>query len=90
MRTIALVISLAFSSIIYSQVNIIPQPAEMQCGKRHLHSLKQPVDFIYNVRCILKDHAVDFFNDYLKRFYNVTQFKEGDTHSYGFPADNIY
>ena len=84
MRTIALVISFVFSSIIYSQVNIIPQPAEMQVGNGTF-TLKQPVGFIHGSNT--PDQPVDYFKNYLKEYYNVTEFKEGSEHSYGFPAE---
>ena len=74
MRTIALVISFVFSSIIYSQVNIIPQPAEMQVGNGTF-TLKQPVGFIHGSNT--PDQPVDYFKNYLKEYYNVTEFKEG-------------
>ena len=85
MRTIGLVSCLILNSIIYSQVNIIPQPAEMKIGKGSF-TLKQPIGFIYNAP-VPGDHGVKFFKDYVKKFYNVTDFKEGSEHSYGFPSE---
>jgi hypothetical protein len=85
MRTIGLVSCLILNSIIYSQVNIIPQPAEMKIGKGSF-TLKQPIGFIYNAP-VPGDHGVKFFKDYVKKFYNVTDFKEGSEHGYGFPSE---
>ena len=84
MRTIALAICLVFTSVIYSQVNIIPQPAEMKV-ENGTFAFKQPVGFIHGSDT--PDQPVDFFKDYLKEYYNVTEFKEGSEHSYGFPAE---
>ena len=85
MKSIALVIALAVSSFICAQINIIPQPAEMQVGNGTL-SFSQPVVFIYNDG-IPGNHGVNFFKDYLKKYYNVTEFKEGSEHSYGLPNE---
>jgi hexosaminidase len=67
MRTFALIISLAFSTIIYSQLNIIPQPAEMNLGKG-THSFKTPLQIVYDEPA---KRSAEFLADYLKRFYNV-------------------
>ncbi|HEU4861848.1 MAG TPA: family 20 glycosylhydrolase [Chitinophagaceae bacterium] len=85
MRTMALMISLAFTSVIYSQVDIIPLPAEMNVGNGYF-AFKQPVGIIYNA-AVPGNHGVKFFKDYLKEFYDITEFKEGTEHSYGFPAE---
>lgn len=84
MRTIALILSLVFSPIIYSQVDIIPQPAEVTNGIGSF-VLKQPVGFIHGSDT--PDQPVEFFKEYLSKYYNVTEFKEGTEHSYGFPAE---
>jgi hexosaminidase len=66
------------------QISIIPQPTIVKPGKGFL-TIKQPLGFIYN------DNAphdyVSFFKDYLKQYYKISQFKEGDTHSYGMPTE---
>jgi len=84
MKSIALVIALSFSSFIYSQLNIIPQPAEVKV-ENGTFTLKQPVGFIFFGD--VGQQGVNFFKDYLKKYYNVTDFREGTEHSYGFPSE---
>src|SRR6185436_661393 len=86
MKSIALIIALAVSSFIYSQLNIIPQPAEIKVGTG-TYILKQPVGFIFYNGDVPGNHGEDFFKDYLKKYYNVTDFREGTEHSYGLPGE---
>jgi hexosaminidase len=83
MRTFALIISLAFSTIIYSQINIIPQPAEMNLGKG-THSFKTPLQIVYDEPA---KRSAEFLADYLKRFYNA---KSKLTSSSGSSRDAYY
>jgi hexosaminidase len=84
--TINLLILLGFaSSLSAQQVNIIPQPTEVKVGKGFL-TIEQPIGFIYNDN-VPKDHGASFFKDYLKKFYNISQFKTGSEHSYGLPTE---
>ncbi len=68
MRTIALTFCVLFSSALYSQLNIIPQPAEMNLGKG-THSFKTPLQIVYDEPA---KKSAEFLADYLKRFYKVT------------------
>src|SRR5688572_10653295 len=68
MRTIALTFCVLFSSALYSQLNIIPQPAEMNLGKG-THSFKTPLQIVYDEPA---KRSAEFLADYLKRFYKVT------------------
>ena len=67
MRTIALIISLAFSTVIYSQLNIIPQPAEVIMGTG-THSFKTPLQIVYDEGA---KGSAEFLSDYLEKFYQV-------------------
>jgi hexosaminidase len=67
MRTIALVISLAFSTVIYSQLNIIPQPAEVIMGTG-THSFKTPLQIVYDEAA---KKSAEFLSEYLEKFYRV-------------------
>ena len=67
MRRISLLFCMALTSAIYSQVNIIPQPAEMILGKG-THSVKNPLQIVYDESA---NKSAEFLADYLKRFYNV-------------------
>src|SRR4030095_13835621 len=67
MRTFALIISLAFSTIIYSQLNIIPQPAEMNLGQG-TQTFKTPLQIVYDEPA---KRSAEFLADYLNRFYNA-------------------
>lgn len=67
MRTIALTICLTLSSVIYSQVNIIPQPAEMIMGTGS-HSFKTPLQIVYDEAT---KKSADFLAAYLEKFYQV-------------------
>src|SRR6188474_1631876 len=67
MKTIVLTFCVLFSSALYSQLNIIPQPAEMNLGKG-THSFKTPLQIVYDEPA---KRSAEFLADYLKRFYNV-------------------
>src|SRR5215203_6126962 len=67
MRTIALTFCVLFSSVVYSQLDIIPLPAEMNLGKG-THSFKTPLQIVYDEPA---KRSAEFLADYLKRFYNV-------------------
>ena len=67
MRTIALLISLAFSTKIYSQLNIIPQPAETIMGTG-THSVKTPLQIVYDETT---KRSAEFLAAYLEKFYQV-------------------
>ena len=67
MRRISLLFCMALTSAIYSQVNIIPQPAEMILGKG-THLMKNPLQIVYDESA---NKSAEFLADYLKRFYNV-------------------
>ena len=86
MKTFALVVNLLLGYVVFSQINIIPQPAEMKVEKGS-YLFKQPVGFIYYNGDVPGNHGTDFFKDYLKKYYNVTEFQEGSEHSYGLPAE---
>ncbi|MFI5128841.1 MAG: family 20 glycosylhydrolase [Chitinophagales bacterium] len=84
--TINLLVTILFvKTLCAQQINIIPQPAEMEVGKGFL-TIKQPVGFIYNDD-VPGNYGVSFFKDYLKKYYKISQFKEGTEHSYGFPTE---
>jgi hexosaminidase len=68
MRTVVLTFCILFSSALYSQLNIIPQPAEMNLGKG-THSFKTPLQIVYDEPA---KRSAEFLADYLKRFYKVT------------------
>ena len=68
MRTIVLTFCVLVSSALYSQLNIIPQPAEMNFGKG-THSFKTPLQIVYDEPA---KRSAEFLADYLKRFYKVT------------------
>lgn len=67
MKTIALILALVFSSFIYSQLNIIPQPAEMKMATG-THSLKNPLRIVYDEPA---KRSAEFLAAYLKKFYKV-------------------
>ncbi|HET6767778.1 MAG TPA: family 20 glycosylhydrolase [Chitinophagaceae bacterium] len=68
MRTIALIISLVCTSVIYSQVNIIPQPADIKMGTG-THSFKTPIQIVYDEPA---KKSAEFLAAYLEKFYQVT------------------
>lgn len=78
----AMLLSLALSS---QQIAIVPQPVDVKMGTGYL-TIKQPVGFIYNDD-VTHDYGVSFFKDYLKKFYNISKFKQGTEHSYGYPTE---
>ena len=67
MRTIALLISLVFSTVIYSQLNIIPQPADIIMGTG-THSFKTPLQIVYEEAT---KKSAEFLAEYLEKFYQV-------------------
>src|SRR6188508_1167065 len=83
MRTIVLTFCILFSSVLYSQLNIIPQPAEMNLGKG-THSFKTPFQIVYDEPA---KKSAEFLADYLERFYNV---KSKLTSSSGSSRDAYY
>ena len=86
MKNLLLPVSLLITVAIRAQeINIIPKPAEITTSKGFL-KLKQPIGFIYNDD-VPGDFGVSFFKDYLKKYYKISQFKEGTEHSYGFPTE---
>ena len=68
MRTIVLTFCVLFSPALYSQLNIIPQPAEINFGKG-THSFKTPLQIVFDEPA---KKSAEFLADYLKRFYKVT------------------
>lgn len=67
MRTMALIISLTLSSVINSQVNIIPQPVEIKMGTG-THSFKTPLQIVYEE---VAKKSAEFLAEYLEKFYQV-------------------
>jgi hexosaminidase len=67
MKTITLIVALAFSSIIYPQLNIIPQPVEVQMSTG-THSLKNPLRIVYDEPA---KRSAEFLAAYLEKFYKV-------------------
>lgn len=77
---------LCFSEKMRAQdINIIPQPAEIKKGTGFF-IIKQPLGFIVN-NGIPKGGGISFFKDYLEEYYHLNKFVDGDTHSYGLPAE---
>jgi hexosaminidase len=72
---------LSFLTSATQDIHIIPQPAEVKPGKGFL-TMKEPIGFIYN-QGVPEEHGVSFFQDYLKKYYNITMFKSGTEHRYG-------
>src|SRR4030095_8861612 len=70
MRTIALVISLAFCSVIYSQVNIIPQPESVKMGAgTFMLTVNVPITTKANTNYIRLQKSSDFLAIYLSTYY---------------------
>ena len=69
MRTIALIISLAFSSIIYSQVNIIPQPESINMGNgAFILPVNAGIISTTGENANFKK-SIDFLTSYLETYY---------------------
>lgn len=86
MRLTVLVFALFFSTSIFSQeIHIIPQPASMKVSSGYL-TIKEPIGFIYNDDAPT-DGGASFFKEYLEKYYNIKEFRTGNTHSYGLPTE---
>jgi hexosaminidase len=71
MRTFALIFSLAISTIIYAQVDIIPQPAEVKMGDGiFILPANAGITTTNTSKANIKlDKSVDFLSSYLETFY---------------------
>jgi hexosaminidase len=67
MRTIALILGLALTTILNAQVNIIPAPVDVQMGSG-THTLKYPLQIVYDEPA---KRSAEFLASYLEKFYNV-------------------
>ncbi len=86
MRIVLLLGALWATCLVQAQeIAIIPKPAEMKVGRRHL-TIKQPIGFIYHNE-IPEDYGVSFFKDYLEKYYNISRFAKGNTHSDDLPTE---
>src|SRR5688572_18580288 len=69
MRTIALIISFVFTSLVYSQVSIIPQPESIKLGNgtfmlpTNAQILSKTSDKIFK-------RSIDFLSSYLETYYS--------------------
>ena len=67
MKLIALIFSLGISTIIYAQLDIIPQPAEVKMGTGN-HAFKTPLQVVYDEPA---KRSAEFLSEYLKGVYKV-------------------
>lgn len=87
MRKILLLLALFIAERLSAQINIVPMPAEIKIKPGYC-VIKEPVGFIlidFKKNDDLKSE--ERFKEYLTKKYKIRDFKEGDTHSYGFPAE---
>lgn len=83
--TCLLLFSCIITSLFAQEINIIPKPAMITTSPGYF-TIKQPVGFIYN-EGVINDGGVSFFKEYVQKYYNIKEFKYGDTHSYGLPTE---
>ena len=67
MKSIALISVLFISSFVYSQLNIIPQPAEVNIGNG-TQTFKTPLQIVYDEPA---KRSAQFLADYLNKFYKA-------------------
>lgn len=73
-----------------AQLKIVPRPAEAKLMPGYC-TIKEPVGFIaYDFDDKDNNDGVEAFKKYLRKEYKITQFKDGDTHSYGLPTEFLY
>jgi hexosaminidase len=87
MKKILLLLAVVISERSLSQINIVPMPAEIKIKPGYC-IIKEPVGFIlinFENKDNLSGEAT--FKQYLTKNYGIKNFRDGDTHSYGFPAE---
>ena len=92
MKKNTLIICLLLSVNCFSQLNIVPMPAEVKMGKGFC-VLKEPIGFLlidYSEGDKMENDGEEFFQEYLKKEYGFKKFVSGDTHSYGLPTEIFY
>ncbi|MEO6541095.1 MAG: beta-N-acetylhexosaminidase [Ferruginibacter sp.] len=91
MKINTLIICLLLSVNCFSQLNIVPMPAEIKMGKGS-SVIKQPVGFIL-IDADKSDgdnDGVEPFKKYLKTNFGLSKFVDGDTHSYGLATEIFF
>lgn len=90
MKQPLLLLTLLVSLRLNAQLNIVPMPVEVKPGSGFA-VIKQPIGFIlYDFDKENEYDGVEPFKKYLEKEYHFTQFKDGDTHSYGLPFEIHY
>ena len=92
MKKNILIIFLFLSAKCFSQLNIVPMPAEVKMGKGYC-ILKEPIGFLlidYSTGDDMGNDGEEFFQEYLTRNFGLKKFIDGDTHSYGLPTEIFY
>jgi len=92
MKKYTLIICLLLSGNCFSQLNIVPMPAEVKMGKGFC-VLKEPIGFLlidYSEGDKMRNDGEELFQEYLTKEYGLKKFVSGDTHSYGLPTEIFY
>ena len=92
MKKNTLIICLLLSVNCFSQLNIVPRPAEVKMGKGYC-ILKEPIGLLlidYSEGDEMGNDGEEFFQEYLTKNYGIKKFIDGDTHSYGLPTEIFY
>jgi hexosaminidase len=87
MKKLLFILIVLVSERSLAQINIVPMPAEIKIKPGYC-VIKEPVGFI--LMDLQKDDKLESeeqFKKYLTKEYKIKNFREGDTHSYGFPAE---
>ena len=76
---------LVYTALRAQDISVIPQPVQVTKTKS-FSVIREPVGFIW-VGAVETDVSVAEFKSYLTKFYKLKDFRQGDTHSYGFPFE---
>lgn len=90
-KIVAIALWLNCSSVVGQQLNIVPAPADVKMGKG-FSVIKAPVGFI-TVDIDMNEKGNDgteAFKVFLKSNFGLAKFVDGDTHSYGLPAEIFF
>jgi hexosaminidase len=90
MKKLLFLLAVVISERSLSQINIVPMPAEIKIKPGYC-IIKEPVGFIL-IDFENKDNlsGETTFKQYLTKNYGIKNFRDGDTHSYGFPAEFFF
>ena len=88
MKKYILIFFVLLSAKCFSQINVVPMPAEVKMGQG-FSVIKQPIGFIL-IDADMNENDNDgsqFFKKYLNKRYGLKKFIDGNSHSYGLSTE---